>query len=165
MSARITRDDVAHVANPRVGREEYLRVIDGMGWGGDAESGFVKNNVFIHPSLRFKFAVPQGFRMFNGESAVAALGPDNARVIFDRVGRTSEAVSHFREILTVAPRHATAREGFLAPSRGAWRYPRAWMYISAIRLVAPMTLVGFTALSVEMRTKRSTPDSAAARPA
>ena len=36
-----------------------------------------------------------------------------------KLGRTSEAVSHFREILTVAPRHATAREGFLAPSRGA----------------------------------------------
>ncbi|MBL8699456.1 MAG: M48 family metalloprotease [Alphaproteobacteria bacterium] len=83
--------DVAHVANPRIGREEYLRVIDGMAWGGDPDSGFVKNHVFIHPSLRFKFAVPPGFRMFNGESAVAALGPDNTRVIFDRVGRASEA--------------------------------------------------------------------------
>ena len=34
--------------------------------------------------------------------------------------------------------------------------------ISAARLVAPITLVGFTALSVLISTKRSTPASAAA---
>ncbi|MBM3526158.1 MAG: peptidase M48, partial [Alphaproteobacteria bacterium] len=82
--------EVGRVANPRVGRDEYLRVIDGMAWGGDPDNGFVKNNVFIHPSLRFKFAVPPGFRMFNSDTAVAALGPDNARIIFDRVGRSAE---------------------------------------------------------------------------
>ena len=36
------------------------------------------------------------------------------------------------------------------------------MTISAARLVAPMTLVGLTALSVEISTKRCTPASAAA---
>lgn len=78
------------VANPRIGRDEYLRVINGMAWGGDPENGFVKNNIFIHPTLRFRFAVPQGFRIFNGESSVAALGPDDARVVFDRIGRSAE---------------------------------------------------------------------------
>ena len=38
-----------------------------------------------------------------------------------------------------------------------------WTIISQIRFVAPMTFVGFTALSVEIRTKRFTPASAAAR--
>ena len=32
-----------------------------------------------------------------------------------------------------------------------------WMAISASRFDAPITLVGFTALSVEMKMKRSTP--------
>ena len=35
--------------------------------------------------------------------------------------------------------------------------PRLWTYISARRLVAPMTLVGFTALSVETMINRLTP--------
>src|SRR5437868_2433924 len=38
---------------------------------------------------------------------------------------------------------------------------RACTYISARRLVAPMTLVGLMALSVEIRMKRSTPNSRA----
>src|SRR5687767_11886079 len=37
-----------------------------------------------------------------------------------------------------------------------------WMYSSAMRLVAPMTLVGLTALSVETMTKAVAPDAAAA---
>ena len=40
----------------------------------------------------------------------------------------------------------------------------AWHTISARRLLAPITLVGFTALSVEMKTNFSTPAAAAARP-
>jgi hypothetical protein len=42
----------------------------------------------------------------------------------------------------------------------AWR---AWHTISARRLVAPITLVGFTALSVETNTNFFTPQSIAAR--
>ncbi len=76
--------EAAQVANPRIAAEEYLRTIDGLTWGGDAASGFVKNNVFIHPGLRFKFEVPRGFRLMNTDTAVAALGPGGARVIFDR---------------------------------------------------------------------------------
>ena len=38
---------------------------------------------------------------------------------------------------------------------------KAWMKSSAARLVAPITLVGFTALSVEMKVKAFTPSSAA----
>jgi hypothetical protein len=39
---------------------------------------------------------------------------------------------------------------------GSLRESRSWMYSSATRLVAPITEVGFTALSVEIITKRST---------
>ncbi len=71
-------------AEPRVLREAYLRAIDGLSWGGDARNGFVKNAQFIHPDLRFRFEVPQGFRIINGDSAVVAVGPDAVRILFDR---------------------------------------------------------------------------------
>ncbi len=76
--------EAAQISNPRVAGDEYLRTIDGLTWGGDQASGFVKNNVFIHPGLRFKFEVPRGFRLMNSDSAVTALGPAGAAVIFDR---------------------------------------------------------------------------------
>lgn len=71
-------------ADPRLLREEYLRAIEGLSWGGDARNGFVRNAVFVHPDLRFRFEVPQGFRIVNGDSAVVATGPDRVRVLFDR---------------------------------------------------------------------------------
>jgi len=54
------------------------------------------------------------------------------------------------------------------PNRTATNFVRLmpsmyWMYISARRFEAPMTLVGFTALSVEIMTKICTPCQLAAR--
>ncbi len=70
-------------ANPRVGENEYFDAIDGMAYGGDADSGFVRGSAFIHPKLRFRFEAPAGFRLVNGEDAVRAIGPDGASIKLD----------------------------------------------------------------------------------
>ncbi len=69
--------------NPRIGENEYFNAIDGMAYGGDAESGFVRGKVFVHPKLRFRFEAPPGFRLVNGEDAVRATGPDGASITLD----------------------------------------------------------------------------------
>ena len=69
---------------------EYLRRIDGLAYGGDKDNGFVRNRTFVHPKLRFKFDVPQGFRIFNAPSQVAAVGPGQARIIFDLATKGTE---------------------------------------------------------------------------
>ena len=74
----------------RLGGDEYLDVLEGMSWGGDHENGWVLNRQFIHPGLRFRFEVPTGFRLMNGERNVAALGPNGARIVFDQAPRTRE---------------------------------------------------------------------------
>ena len=87
-------------ADPRVLREEYLRAIDGLSWGGDARNGFVKNAVFAHPELRFRFEVPRGFRIVNGDSAVVAVGPDRVQIVFDRDARAprGQMAAYLRQI-------------------------------------------------------------------
>jgi predicted Zn-dependent protease len=77
----------AVTAEARLGRDEFLNAVDGMPYGGDRKSGFVRNRVFIHPSLRFQFEVPPGFVMSNSERNVAARGPNDATIIFDREAR------------------------------------------------------------------------------
>ncbi len=74
-------------AQARVGRDEYLDIIDGMGWGGDRDNGWIVNREFIHPGLRIRFEVPSGFRLFNSDVNVMARGQNGARIIFDRVPR------------------------------------------------------------------------------
>lgn len=51
--------------NYAVNRDQYLRLIDGIIYGEDPAQGFVENNVFYHPGLRFQFPVPKGWQYEN----------------------------------------------------------------------------------------------------
>ena len=46
-------------------RDAYLRMIDGIVYGEDPKQGFVENNQFYHPELRFQFPVPNGWQHQN----------------------------------------------------------------------------------------------------
>jgi predicted Zn-dependent protease len=80
----------------RVGEGDYLAHIDGLAYGGDKENGFIRNRSFVHPRLRLRFEVPRGFRLFNGATQVVAIGPEKARIIFDRArNATSEPIAQY----------------------------------------------------------------------
>jgi predicted Zn-dependent protease len=79
-AAQLARNDLA---NPYVGRNEYLRHIDGMIYGDSPAQGFRRGNNFSHPELRFSFDVPDGFRMQNSPNAVIAFNADDALIFFD----------------------------------------------------------------------------------
>jgi len=67
-----------------VNRNDYLRLLDGVTYGDSPEHGFVRDREFAHPSLGFRFEVPEGFRLLNGQKSVTALGPQqNTLVVFD----------------------------------------------------------------------------------
>jgi predicted Zn-dependent protease len=85
------REQGAVPADARIGREEFLNAIDGMAYGGDRKSGFVRNRVFVHPAMRFQFEVPPGFVLINSDRNVAATGPNNATILFDRESKPQVA--------------------------------------------------------------------------
>lgn len=47
--------------NLAVNRESYLRLIDGIIYGEDPRQGFVENQVFYHPVMKFQFPIPSGW--------------------------------------------------------------------------------------------------------
>lgn len=49
----------------KVNREQYLGMIDGMIYGEDPKQGFVDNNVFYHPELKFQFPFPNDWQLVN----------------------------------------------------------------------------------------------------
>lgn len=69
-------------ANAMLGRNEYLKLIDGMMYGDDPKQGIVKGRDFLHPDLKFAFTVPQGYRIQNQPDAVIAQG-QNGAIVFD----------------------------------------------------------------------------------
>jgi predicted Zn-dependent protease len=54
-----------NLANPSINRESYLRKIEGLIYGEDPKQGFLENNIFYHPELKFQFPVPQGWNYQN----------------------------------------------------------------------------------------------------
>jgi predicted Zn-dependent protease len=46
-------------------RESYFKLIDGIIYGEDPKQGYVVNNVFYHPELKFQFPIPQGWKYQN----------------------------------------------------------------------------------------------------
>lgn len=53
-----------------VNRDSYLRMIDGLVYGEDPRQGYVENDNFYHPELKFQFPVPQGWQLANSPQQV-----------------------------------------------------------------------------------------------
>lgn len=85
----------------RRARDIYLSQISGMVFGDDPEEGFVRGHAFIHPGLKFRFEVPDGFTMRNSPTRVVAKGPDDSVILF-----TAEAKEKAKQVRSM-PRYLT----------------------------------------------------------
>jgi predicted Zn-dependent protease len=54
-------------------RDSYLSAVDGMIYGEDPSSGFVRGRRFLHPKLAFTFVAPDGFALDNTAQAVLGI--------------------------------------------------------------------------------------------
>jgi predicted Zn-dependent protease len=74
----------------KVNRDNYLRMIDGLVYGEDPKQGFVENNMFYHPVLKFQFQVPTAWKLQNTPQQVQmADGQGQAFMIFTLAQGTS----------------------------------------------------------------------------
>jgi predicted Zn-dependent protease len=68
------------VADLKVNRDSYLRMIDGIVYGDDPKQGYVENNMFFHPVLKFQFPIPSQWQVQNTPQAVQ-LGEPNGKAM------------------------------------------------------------------------------------
>ncbi|HEX6668976.1 MAG TPA: M48 family metalloprotease, partial [Gemmatimonadales bacterium] len=71
----------APLGNTIVGRDEFLRQIDGLTFGEDPRQGFFEGGMFYHPDMQFQLQFPDGWRTQNTPSAVVALSPKEDAII------------------------------------------------------------------------------------
>lgn len=71
-----------------VSRYDYLKRIDGIVYGEDPRQGFVENQTFYHPQLRFKFPVPAGWDVVNSASTVMMISSDKKAAIRLTLGKS-----------------------------------------------------------------------------
>ncbi|MBK6487348.1 MAG: M48 family metalloprotease [Gemmatimonadetes bacterium] len=87
------------VANARkVERESFLRRLDGMVFGDDPRQGYFEGVNFLHPTLKFRFSFPSGWKTQNSASAViGASAQGDAQITLELAGTGSpqQALSQF----------------------------------------------------------------------
>lgn len=64
----------------KVNRNNYLKMIDGIIYGDDPKQGFVENNIFYHPELKFQFGVPASWKLLNSPAQVQ-MAPDDGKAL------------------------------------------------------------------------------------
>lgn len=64
-----------------VGRDSYLKAINGMIFGENPRLGYFEGTRFLHPDLRFQFSFPAGWQTANEPDAVLGISPDNSAQI------------------------------------------------------------------------------------
>lgn len=68
------------VSKLKVNRNEYLKRIDGIIYGEDPKQGYVENNIFYHPELKFQFGVPNGWKLVNTPTQVQ-MAPSDGKAL------------------------------------------------------------------------------------
>lgn len=68
------------LTNPKINRESYLKIIDGLILGEDPKQGFVENNTFYHPVMKFQFTIPGSWKLQNTPQQVQ-MAPDNGEAL------------------------------------------------------------------------------------
>ena len=71
-----------NLTNPLVNRNTYLRRIEGLIYGEDPRGGYLENNVFYHPVLKFQFATPNGWNYQNSPQRVQFAPKDGSALMF-----------------------------------------------------------------------------------
>ncbi len=88
----------ANPATYQVDREDYLRMIDGIIYGEDPKQGFVENNMFYHPELRFQFPVPSGWQHQNSP-AQFQMGPKGGKLSMILMGAKGNSLDEASQTL------------------------------------------------------------------
>ena len=66
-------------------QEAYYAAVEGIVLGDDPRQGFVENNMFYHPDLKFKFPTPAGWQVQNEASQVAMIQPNQEAYVVFRI--------------------------------------------------------------------------------
>ena len=87
------------LSNPTVGRDSYLRMIDGLMYGEDPQQGYVEDDYFFHPQMRFKFPVPRQWRTANSPQAFQMANEEGKAMMVLTLGQGSmqETINAFNE--------------------------------------------------------------------
>lgn len=82
-------DTVKSASRLKIARDPFLAMTDGLLFGADPQQGYFENGQFIHPVLRFRFAVPAGWTGANATTQVVASEPNGGAQVLLKLAAQS----------------------------------------------------------------------------
>lgn len=67
-------------AQSEINQDRYMELIDGIVFGENPRQGFQNEESFVHPDLAFRWAIPDGWQLFNEPSRVVMVSPEERAV-------------------------------------------------------------------------------------
>lgn len=80
-----------NMTNPQVNRDVYLRRIEGLVYGEDPRQGFLENNIFYHPQMKFQFNVPTSWKYQNSPQRVQ-MAPQDGQALMYLAGGSAKSL-------------------------------------------------------------------------
>ena len=75
------------LSRAQVGRESYLRLLEGITFGENPREGFFRGNVFHHPDMAFRLDFPSGWRTANARTQVQGISPEQDAALLLTIAR------------------------------------------------------------------------------
>jgi predicted Zn-dependent protease len=82
-----------------VNRDQFLRRIDGINFGEDPRLGYFKENLFLHPEMRFRFEFPEDWELVNQTQAVVGLSGEEDAIVYITLSDKETAAEALRSFL------------------------------------------------------------------
>ena len=92
--------DSLNFDNWAINKNSYLQMIDGMVYGEDPRQGFVEANTFYHPSLKFKYPIPRGWKFVNSPMQVQMAPQDGKAMMIFSLAQKKTLDDAAKEIFT-----------------------------------------------------------------
>lgn len=71
------------MSEPKIGRDAYLKHIDGLIYGENPREGYLEKDTFYHPDLQLRFPVPPGWKTKNTRTMVQMVSEkEDAAILF-----------------------------------------------------------------------------------
>jgi predicted Zn-dependent protease len=84
----------------RIEKRSYLTAVDNMIYGQDPRQGYVENQTFYHPEMRFFFSFPQEWNIQNTPAQVILASKDGHAAVVLQAEKTSENLRDYADKTT-----------------------------------------------------------------
>lgn len=84
----------------RIEKRGYLSAVNNMIYGQDPRQGYVENQAFYHPQMRFFFSFPQGWNLQNTPAQVTLASQDGHAAVVLQADKTSENLQEYADKTT-----------------------------------------------------------------